>query len=92
MFTNEQGPEVGINRSTAIAMSHELHKTAQPLTVLHGVLELALEKAHTVEDYRQCCQHAIAELQRVAESFDEVRKLLRSGATGMQGTERPHTA
>ncbi len=82
MFPDEQGYEVEMNRRTAIAMSRELHKTAQPLTVLQGVLELALENAHTVEDYRQCCERAIAELRRVGDSFDEVRKLLRSSIRG----------
>jgi hypothetical protein len=77
MFTDEQG-EIEMNQRAAIEMSRELHNTAQPLTVLHGVLELALENAHTVEDYRQCCERAMAELRRVADSFDEIRKLLRS--------------
>jgi len=79
MFSDEQ---IEMSRHTAIEMSRELHKTAQPLTVLQGVLELALQKAHTVEDYRQYCERAIAELQRVGESFNQVRKLLRSGFKG----------
>ena len=91
MFIDEQGHEIQINPRTAVEMSRELHKTAQPLTVLHGVLELALSKADTVEDYRKCCEQAIAELRRVADCFDEVRKLLRSGqraSTELNGQAR----
>jgi nitrate/nitrite-specific signal transduction histidine kinase len=58
-------------------ISKRLHSTAQPLTVLQGVLELALLNAHTVEEYRECCRQAIEELRRVTGCFDQVRELLR---------------
>jgi len=66
--------------------AHGLHEMAQPLAVLQGVLELALLKAHTVEDYRKACQRAIDELQRVNQHFDNVRKFLRSQRSSAEST------
>jgi len=70
-------------------IAHGLHETAQPLAVLQGTLELALLKAHTVEDYRKACQRAIDELQRVNKHFDNVRNLLRSQRSGLESTTPP---
>jgi len=60
----------------ASALSRELHHSAQPLTVLQGVLELGLLTSTTTEDYRDVIQRAMEESRRVSSSFDLVRKLL----------------
>jgi len=67
-----------INRETASAVSQELHQTAQPLTVLQGLLELSLLKSGTIEEYRSSLERAINELQRVVAGFDHVRELIHS--------------
>jgi hypothetical protein len=61
----------------AKAASRELHDTAQPLTVLQGLLELALERAHTVDDYREALTAALSETARVTACFENVRQLVR---------------
>lgn len=60
----------------ANALSRELHHSAQPLTVLQGVLELGLLTSTTTEDYRDVIQRAMEQSRRVSSSFDLVRKLL----------------
>src|ERR1035438_1181166 len=42
-----------------------LHKFSQPLTALRGSLELALEFATTVEEYRQGIQEAMEQADRM---------------------------
>jgi signal transduction histidine kinase len=67
-----------MNREIASAVSRELHQTAQPLTVLQGLLELSLLKSGTIEEYRNSLERAINELQRVMAGFDHVRELIHS--------------
>lgn len=67
-----------MDREIASAVSRELHQTAQPLTVLQGLLELSLLKSGTIEEYRKSLERAIDELQRVVAGFDHVRELIHS--------------
>jgi hypothetical protein len=60
---------------TSRAISRELHQTAQPLTALQGLLELALLTPHTVEEYRSIIRQAMEESLRVSGCFDHVREL-----------------
>jgi signal transduction histidine kinase len=57
-------------------ISRELHQTAQPLTVLQGLLELALLRSHTAEEYRNIIERAMEESRRVSGCFDHVRELV----------------
>jgi signal transduction histidine kinase len=77
MPVEEQELEMAAGCNLNQEISRRLHDTAQPLTVLQGMLELALLKARTVEEYRDYCQQAIEELQRVTNHFDRVRELMR---------------
>jgi signal transduction histidine kinase len=61
----------------AEAASRGLHDAAQPLTVLQGLLELALEQAQSVRDYREALTGALAEAARVTACFENVRQLVR---------------
>jgi hypothetical protein len=60
----------------ASVILHELHQTAQPLTVLQGLLELALLSSATAEEYRGVIQRAVEESRRVSSGFDQIRKLV----------------
>jgi signal transduction histidine kinase len=60
----------------ASVILHELHQTAQPLTVLQGLLELALLSSATAEEYRGVIQRAVEESRRVSSGFDRIRKLV----------------
>lgn len=64
------------NAQTSSAISYELHQTAQPLTVLQGMLELALLSARTTEEYRGAIQCAMEQSQRISGCLDLVRKLV----------------
>lgn len=58
-------------------MASGLHQAAQPLTVLQGCLELALEGPPTADDYRRSINQALSESRRLAACFDRVRELVR---------------
>lgn len=49
---------------------------AQPMTVLQGVLELALIEPCTAEEYQRTLQRAMDQWQRVAASIDAIRQLV----------------
>lgn len=66
---------MGSSWVTRSAISHELHQTAQPLTVLQGLLELALLTSSTTEEYRGVIQRAMEQSQRISGCFDQVRRL-----------------
>jgi light-regulated signal transduction histidine kinase (bacteriophytochrome) len=63
------------NTVTGNAISHQLHQTAQPLTVLQGLLEVALLSSRTAEEYRGVIQRAMEQSLRISGCFDLVRKL-----------------
>jgi signal transduction histidine kinase len=71
------GESVDLHPALASAASRGLHDTAQPLTVLQGLLELTLMQAQTVEDYRESVTTALAEMARVIACFENVRQLVR---------------
>jgi len=77
-------PIPAMDREVASAVSRELHQTAQPLTVLQGLLELSLLKSGTIEDYRSSLERAMNELQRVVAGFDHVRELIHSSQLASQ--------
>ena len=58
------------------SLSRELHETAQPLTVLQGLLELALLQPGSADEYRDVIQRAAEQSRRVSKGFDHVRRLL----------------
>src|SRR5271170_83775 len=60
---------------TSSRISHELHQTAQPLTALQGLLELALLMPHTAEEYRSVVQQAMEHSLRISGCFDHLREL-----------------
>jgi hypothetical protein len=70
-------PVVSVYQEILGAISHGLHQTAQPLTVLHGTLELALLRANTVEECKQAIARSLDELRRVTACFEHVRSLVR---------------
>ena len=63
----------------AEAISSGLHSLAQPLTVLQGVLELALSRAETVEEYRNAVEVALGNARRAIGSLNDVRESARQG-------------
>jgi hypothetical protein len=76
--TQDMEVSVAAEPNTMQDIARSLHKTAQPLTVLQGVLELALLNAQTTDEYRSSCERALREVGRVSRCFDQVRQMVRS--------------
>ena len=73
-FSTPNGMTLGSGTVHSSLLSRELHQTAQPLTVLQGMLELALLSSFTTEEYRGVIQRAMEQSQRISGCFDLVRK------------------
>jgi hypothetical protein len=58
------------------AISRELHKTAQPLTILQGLLELMQVTAPNEADRKSALARAVDEVHRLTSCFEDVRKLV----------------
>ena len=58
-----------------VSISEVLHQTAQPLTVLIGILELALMQAETITDYRESVERSLFEVTRVIDCLNQARKI-----------------
>lgn len=65
------------------AISQGLHKAAQPLTVLQGMLEQALIEAHTPEEYRAIMVRLMGEARRVTHCFEDLRELAQVREPGL---------
>jgi signal transduction histidine kinase len=65
------------------AISQGLHKAAQPLTVLQGMLEQALIEAHTPEEYRAIIVRLMGEARRVTHCFEHLRELAQVRESGL---------
>jgi len=75
-------------------LSRQLHQTTQPLSVLQGLLELALVEVRTAEQYQQSIQRALEEVRRASDCFQQLRTLITAyqaastcSATTDKGTE-----
>jgi len=64
------------DQAITAAVSRELHRTAQPLTILQGLLELMLSSVSTAEECKSSLERAIEEVHRLTSCFDDVRKLV----------------
>jgi hypothetical protein len=74
-FGNSQAA-VPVDQDTEGALSRALHRAAQPLTVIHGTLELALLTANTMEKYRDAVERSLEELQRAIDCFRDLRTII----------------
>lgn len=77
MLEIQQGTPLDFHPALAKAASRGLHDTAQPLTVLQGLLELTLMQAETVDEYRESFTAALAEMARLTACFENLRQLMR---------------
>lgn len=70
------GTTVSADQNISRNLSRQLHETTQPLSVLQGLLELALIESHTTDDYKHSIEKALEELARVSDCFEELRRLI----------------
>jgi len=66
----------GVDHGIADAISRELHQTAQPLTTVQGLLELSLQRAQTVQQYRDAVTKSIEQLQRLVDCFGRLHHVV----------------
>lgn len=79
MHTQDPKPvSPATNNNEATKISYALHQTAQPLTVLQGVLELALINAKTVQEYRHSIETALLQTGRIVDCLNQIRILTAS--------------
>ena len=77
------------NQAMSGAVAHALHQTTQPLTVLQGVLELALLTATTVDEYKHALERSLQETRRVTDCFEHLRAVAQLHQPA-QRIEAPH--
>jgi hypothetical protein len=76
-FTFRNGQAVvSVDQDTEGALSRVLHQATQPLTVIHGTLELALLTANTMEKYREAVELSLEELKRITDCFRDLRAMI----------------
>jgi hypothetical protein len=68
--------EASDSQSILESVSVSLHQAAQPLAVLHGMLEHALLEQRTAEEYREVLLKLTAEAHRLTTSFNQLREIL----------------
>jgi hypothetical protein len=66
---------ITVDQAIVEAMASEIHKTAQPLTLLRGLLEMMLARVSNTED-RRSLEQAMEATHRVTTCFSDVRKLI----------------
>jgi signal transduction histidine kinase len=69
--------DTAMHQENLRAVSSVLHQLAQPLTVLHGLIELSLLENQSAEQYRECLKQALTESVRLAEYLSDARKAIR---------------
>jgi hypothetical protein len=79
---------VAKDREAARALARQLHDAAQPLSVLQGVLELALADSHTIDEYKQAIQRALKESSRLLACFLEMS----NSVLQIQSETKAHTS
>jgi signal transduction histidine kinase len=73
---------ITLDRAIVEALPRAIHKTAQPLTLLRGLLELMLARVSN-GDERESLEQAVDAAQRLTTCFGDIRTLV-----GLQGPER----
>ena len=83
-------PDLKTQSSTSAPAKHQtivqaLHQTAQPLTVLQGVLELVLIEPKTIQEYRETIETALLQTKRIIDGLNQIRKLTKTESLQGQG-------
>jgi hypothetical protein len=64
-----------------------LHKTAQPLSTIQGILELTLTEAMTAEEKKAWLEQAVEQITQANSRFDQLRRVVEKQA-GLYGEGR----
>lgn len=53
-----------------------LHRTAQPLTTIRGILELTLTETMTAEEKKAWLEQAVEQISQASSSFNQLREIV----------------
>lgn len=69
-----------VDRSGSDAILRILHKTAQPLSTIRGILELTLTEAMTAEEKQAWLQQAVEQISQANSRFEQLRRVVEKQA------------
>jgi signal transduction histidine kinase len=69
-----------VDRSGNDAILRILHKTAQPLSTIRGILELTLSEAMTAEEKQAWLQQAVEQISQANSRFEQLRRFVEKQA------------
>jgi len=69
-----------VDRSANDAILRILHKTAQPLSTIRGILELTLTEAMTPEEKHEWLQQAVEQISQANSRFEQLRRAVEKQA------------
>lgn len=68
------------DRSANDAILRILHKTAQPLSTIRGILELTLTEAMTAEEKKAWLEQAVEQISQANSRFEQLRRVVEKQA------------
>jgi signal transduction histidine kinase len=69
--------DAAMQQDNLLAVASVLHQLAQPLTVLHGLIELSLLENQSADQYRECLKQALTESERLVGYLSDARQAIR---------------
>jgi len=75
------------DRAAEDAILRILHRTAQPLSTVRGIIELTLAEAMTADEKKVWLQQAMEQLLQATSTFDQLRELIETNRYGRLSTE-----
>lgn len=69
-----------VDRSVNDAILRILHKTAQPLSTIRGILELTLTEAMTSEEKKAWLEQAVEQISQANSRFEQLRRVVEKQA------------
>ena len=80
------------DRAAEDAILRILHRTAQPLSTVRGILELTLAEGMTADERQAWLQQAMEQIVQATATFDQLRQLVETKKYGTPSTEVRTTA
>jgi signal transduction histidine kinase len=87
MDSHRAGLAHNLDRTGEDAILRILHRTAQPLSTVRGILELTLEDAMTADEKKAWLQQAMEQIIEATATFDQLRQLVETQKYGRGSTE-----
>jgi hypothetical protein len=87
MDSHSSGITHNHDRTAEDAILRILHRTAQPLSTVRGILELTLAEAMTADEKKAWLQQAMEQLLQATSTFEQLRQLVETKRYGRPSTE-----